>query len=217
MTPDRSAATRVRPREPDADALDDLRFIRDTMGRAATFTAVPGWGGAAMGVIGTTAALAGAASDTLGGWLTAWLAAAVAASAIGAWATWRKARAAGQPVLAGAGRKFAMGLAPALAAGAALTAAIVLLDAPDAGLSRPADAGVSLRLLPGIWLLLYGAGVTAAGAFSVRAIPLLGAMCMALGVVALAAPVGWGHVLLGVGFGLLQMAFGVHIARRFGG
>jgi hypothetical protein len=214
---DRSAATRVRPPQAGVDPLDDLRFIRDTMGRAATFTAVPGWGGAVMGVIGLVAAAAGAGQAELGGWLTAWLLAAVVACAVGALTTWRKAQAAGQPVLAGAGRKFALGLAPALAAGAALTAAIVMLDAGDAGLARAVHDTTSLRLLPGVWLLLYGAGVLAAGSFSVRAIPLLGALCMSLGVVALAAPAEWGHALLGLGFGALQLGFGVYIARRYGG
>jgi hypothetical protein len=212
-----SPASHVRPSESDGDALDDLRFIRETMGRAATFTAVPGWGGAAMGGVGVVAAIVGAGCESLAGWLTVWLAAAVVAGAIGKVTIWRKARAAGTPVLVGAGRKFAMGLAPALVAGAALTFAIVAIDAGNGGLDRPVGAGVSLRLLPGMWLLLYGAGVMAAGAFSVRVIPLLGAALLVLGAAALAAPAAWGHLLLGIGFGVLQGMFGVYIARRYGG
>ena len=39
------------PPEPiHAHAMDNIRFIRDAMSRATEFTAVPGWGGVAMGV-----------------------------------------------------------------------------------------------------------------------------------------------------------------------
>ncbi|MEW6337344.1 MAG: hypothetical protein AB1625_08065, partial [Acidobacteriota bacterium] len=105
-------------------ALDHLRFIRDTMSVATTFTAVPGRGGMAMGVIGLGGAIVAARQPTSGRWLAAWLAAAALAVAVGAVATVRKGRASGSSVLAGAGRKFALAFAPPLLVGALLSAAL---------------------------------------------------------------------------------------------
>jgi hypothetical protein len=40
---------------------------------------------------------------------------------------------------------------------------------------------------------------------------------MVLGVVALATPPAWGNLWLALGFGGLQLVFGLYIARRHGG
>ena len=54
-------------------AAENLRFIRDTMARAANFTAVPGLGGVLMGVLAFAAAIvAGPPRDTRA-WLGVWL------------------------------------------------------------------------------------------------------------------------------------------------
>jgi hypothetical protein len=71
--------------------------------------------------------------------------------------------------------------------------------------------------LPGLWLLLYGTGVTTAGAHSVRVVPLLGLSFMALGGLAFLAPVAWGNYFMALGFGGLQIGFGLLIARKYGG
>ena len=55
--------------------MDNLRFIRETMERAGSFTAVPGMGGMLMGVSALGAAVAGGASDRAwtAGWRSGWV------------------------------------------------------------------------------------------------------------------------------------------------
>jgi hypothetical protein len=198
----------LRPARPEpptlhARAMDNLRYIRETMERAAAFTAVPGWGMVAMGAIALGAAPLAAWQAGPRGWLAVWVGAAAAALAAGGAALRRKARAAHMPLLSGPGQKFALSLAPPLAAGALLTAAI-------------ARAGLG-ELLPGLWLLLYGAGVVTGGTFSIRVVPVMGLCFMLAGALALCAPASWGDLFMAVGFGGLHLVFGLIIARRYGG
>ncbi|MGH2781011.1 MAG: hypothetical protein ACRDLA_06290 [Thermoleophilaceae bacterium] len=183
-------------------AVDDLRFIRSTMERAGAFTAVPGWGGVAMGVTALAAALIGADQPSLGRWLTVWVIAAAIASAIGLWTMARKARRLDVPLVSGPGRKFALGLLPPIVVGALLTAALLQTGDPT--------------LVPAVWLLLYGTGIVAAGAFSVPVVPIQGLAFLVLGAAALVVPAA-GDLLLGLGFGAINIAFGVVIAMRHGG
>lgn len=194
---------RSEPRSLHGHALDDLRFIRQTMERASSFTAVPGWGGAAVGLTALAATWLAARQESAGEWLTVWLGEAALAALVGTWATARKARAVRMPLLRGAGRKFLFGLCPPLAAGGALTLAFSRLD--------------SMQLLPGMWLLMYGVGTVSAGTFSVRVVPVMGLCFMLLGTVTLVAPLAWGNACMAIGFGGLHLLFGVLIARRHGG
>src|SRR5690606_21758148 len=75
-------------------AMDNLRFIRETMERAAAFTAVPGWGGVAIGCTALVAAAIAALQSHPAHWLAVWLGEAVVSLGIAAWAIRRKARAA---------------------------------------------------------------------------------------------------------------------------
>ena len=184
-------------------ALDNLRFIRQTMERAGSFTAVPGWGQVAVGVTALGAALVAARQRTPELWLLVWLGEAVVALAIGGWTLVRKAYASHDSILSGPGRRFGLGLLPPLIVGGLLTVALY-----RAGLATA---------LPGTWLLLYGTGVVTGGAFSVRIIPLMGIGFMAAGAVALLGPASWGNWCMAAGFGGLHIIFGTIIARRYGG
>lgn len=184
-------------------ALEDLTFIRDTMERAGTVTSVPGWGGVAMGVTALIASWIASRQASGAEWLAVWLAEAVLALGIGFAAMVRKAEATRTSVFSRPGKLFVRSFTPPMLAGAVLTPVFF-------------RAGMVERL-PGLWLLLYGAAVTVAGATSIRVVPLLGMSFMALGAAGFLVPPAWGNVLMAAGFGGLQVGFGLLIARKHGG
>jgi hypothetical protein len=198
--PERAAAT---PTPLHDHALESVRIIRDAMERAGSFTAVPGAGMIAIGLTALIAAAVAAKPETGDGWLTTWIVEACIAAAISGFSIVRKARRLALPLLSGPARRFALAFVPSLGAGAALT---VVLTTHGLG-----------PLLPGTWLLLYGCAVTAAGALSVRIVPVMGVLFMVLGVAALFAAPAIGNALMAAGFGGLHIAFGVAIARNYGG
>ena len=61
------------PRALDDHARDNLRFIRETMERAGSFTAVPGWGGVAMGITALGAAVIASTQASPIAWLLTWI------------------------------------------------------------------------------------------------------------------------------------------------
>jgi hypothetical protein len=193
----------MRPSPIEARAEDNLRFIRTAMEKASSFTAVPGWGGAGMGATALLAAGLSLTASTPQGWLAVWLLEAVLAFGIGLTAVARKARRTSTPLFAGPARRFFLTFSPPVAAGAILTVALA--------------RGGRYGQLPGVWLLLYGAAVVCGGAYSVRPVPLMGILFMALGAAAFGSPESWGTAYLAAGFGALQIAFGILIARRYGG
>jgi predicted neutral ceramidase superfamily lipid hydrolase len=156
-----------------------------------------------MGVTALVAAALSPLPTNAKAWVITWLIAAVSAFILGALAIWLKARRAGTPVLTLPGRKFVLSLAPPLLAGAIFSFALY-------------GAGMT-RLLPSVWLLLYGVGVISAGAFSVRVVPVMGLCFMLAGVAAIFCPVAWGNAVMAAGFGGLHILFGTIIARRYGG
>ncbi len=184
-------------------AMDNLQFIRQTMEAATAFTAVPGRAGVLMGVTALGAAWLAALQGSPAAWLAVWVGEALLAATIAAAGIVLKARRAQIPLLSGPGRKFLLSFLPPVATAVLITPALYQLGA--------------MGVIPGLWLLLYGAGVITGGSYSVRVIPLMGLGFMILGGAALLASPAIANVLLAAGFGGLHIVFGAVIARKYGG
>lgn len=184
-------------------ALDDLRYIRETMESASAFTAVSGWGQIAIGVVAFAAAIVSRELAPGPMWLGEWLIAAAVAVVIGVATSVWKGRRAQEPFMFAPLRKFVLGFFPPISAGVVLTFFFARLG--------------FFGLLPAMWLLLYGAGIMTGGMFSVRSVPVMGICFMGLGAVAVIAPAAWSAALLAAGFGALPIVFGALIAWRYGG
>jgi hypothetical protein len=184
-------------------AMDNLRYIRETMERATAFTGISGWGEVAIGSTALVAAVIAANQPSFRSWIYVWVAEGLISLLIAGWSMDRKARAARMPLVSGPGRKAVFSLSPPIVAGALLTLVLVRAHLTDA--------------IPGVWLLLYGTGVVTGGMFSVPAVPIMGLCFMALGAAALFASPALANWFMAAGFGGLHLVFGVIIARRYGG
>ncbi len=199
-------APSLAPRAPvsiDRHAEEHLRVIRSAMERSATFTAVPGTGGIAMGLIAWIAAFAAASQPTSDRWLLVWIMAAIVAASVGLITMARKARRAGSTLASASARRFGIALGAPMVAGAALTFALWSTRA--------------YSVMAPAWLLLYGTAVLVGGAYSVAAIRITGVLFMLLGIAATVTMPAWGNVWLGAGFGALHIASGWYIWRHHGG
>ena len=184
-------------------AAEHLRYIRNTMEAAQTFTSVPGKGCIAMGVAGLLAAVLEGIPSLSDYWLPLWLTAAVISCAIALFFMEQKARAQGLSLRRTVATRFFLTLTPAFAAGGVLTVALSDMVGRD--------------VIAGIWLLLYGVGIAACGLFSIPAVLIAGFAFMGLGTVTLAAPAGWAVWMLGAGFGGVHLLLGTLIIRDHGG
>ncbi len=192
-----------RPVDIRSRAIENLTYIRSTIESATAFTAVPGTGGIAMGLLAVLGGLVAARQTAVVGWVGVWIATAALAALVGFIAMRRKAACRGERVFGRVGRRFLLGLTPPIAAAALLTPFLVQSAAPP--------------VVAASWMLLYGAGVIAGGMFSVRPVQIMGALFMALGGICLVSPVEWVNWLLALSFGGLHIGFGLVIARRYGG
>lgn len=184
-------------------AMDNLRYIRETMERATAFTGISGWGEVAIGGSALLTSVLAAQQSSFRAWLAIWIAEGLISLLIAGWSMDRKARAVQMPMMSGPGRKAVFSLLPPVLAGALVT--IMLFRA---GLTSA---------IPGVWLLLYGTSVVTGGMFSVPVVPIMGFCFMGLGALALFAPSAFADWFMAAGFGGLHVVFGVIIARKYGG
>ncbi len=201
-TPQRRTPT-TKPTPIDAGAVENLRYIRNTIEAAGTFTTVPGKGCIAMGITALAAAALESVPDLASSWLQIWVGAAIMAAAAALFFMEEKAKAQGLSLRSAVARRFFMTLVPAFLAGGVLTAALV--------------DDVARSSITGLWLLLYGCGLAACGVFAIPAVLVAGLAFMAFGTVALGLPAAWSPAILALGFGGLHIALGVIILRDHGG
>lgn len=183
-------------------ALGTLSYIRASIDAAGSL-AVPGAAGIVMGTLGTVAAVVASLPSFKEYWLQVWITAAIAGFVLGGALVIRQTTRRGLGLHSAPVRKFLLCLCPPLLAGAALTFTL-------------RHAGVE-ELIPGTWLLLYGCAVlsasTVTGALNLRLIGSMGGVFAALGLVALVAPQTSHSLLLGAGFGILHLIFGILIGH----
>lgn len=186
----------------DSHALGTLNYIRSSIEAAGAF-AVPGTAGIAMGAVGLAAAALASVPALSGHWIAIWLAASVLASGLGILLVARHRAGHGLRLYSGPARRFVLCLCPALLAGGVLTGVFW-------------QAGES-RLLPGMWLLLYGSAVLSATLLTapamMRLIGIMGGLFVLWGAVAFELPLRWHNLVLGAGFGVLHLAFGLLMGR----
>ncbi len=196
----------TRRREPTpihSGAAEHLRYIRSTIEAAHTFTTVPGKGCLVMGAAALCAAALESIPPLQAYWLPIWLITAVVAGTIALFFMEAKARAEGLSLRRSVSLRFFLTIAPAFVAGGVLTVALLHL----------ADRGV----IAGVWLLLYGVGLSACGVFSIPVVLIAGFAFMGLGTVTFVAPNAWAPLMLALGFGFVHIALGVIIMRDHGG
>jgi len=183
-------------------ALGTLAYIRASIDSSSSMD-VPGMAGIVMGIIGVLTAIAVSLPRFAPHWLEIWLVAAVVALLLGGALVARQIARRGHARYLGPARKFLLCLCPALLAGAVLT--WVLWSAGATG------------VIPGMWLLLYGCAVLSASTVTTagvtRLICIMGALFVALGSATFALPLMAHTVMLGLGFGVLHIVFGILIGR----
>ncbi len=197
-----SSKPKTSPDSLQQHAADNLRFIRATMESATAFTGVSGKGYVLAGVSAVLASWLAAQQSSPATWLGVWMLELLLAGSVALVMTARKTEQQGKSLWSASGRKLLLAFIPAMAVGGVLTLTLFLRG--------------DLTLLPGVWLSIYGAAVTTAGAHSVRIVPVMGTAFMLLGALVLLLPLP-ANLMLGAGLGGLHIVFGLLLWRNHGG
>jgi hypothetical protein len=200
-----TAAIRIQSEAPvpiESRALGTLAYIRTSIESSSSMD-VPGMAGIVMGIIGVLAAIVVSLPRLAPHWLEIWLFAAPVALLFGGALMARQIARRGHTRYLGPARKFLLCLCPALLAGAVLTWVLW--------------ATRMTSVIPGMWLLLYGCAVLSASTVTIagiaRLICVMGALFVALGSMTFVLPTTMHTVMLGLGFGVLHIIFGILIGR----
>jgi len=193
------------------EAANNLRYIRSAMQKVEQISTVSGLGGMLMGAVAIAGAVIASLAVDLRDQLWAWTLTALPAVAVGSTFSIIKALRYERDLLSDPARRFLWCLTPNLAIGALLTTILWQTE--------------HIVLLPGIWLLLYGAGVLAAGTYAVRPVLNMGACFVILGTIATLLPgwataelpAQWANACLAAGFGGLHLTFGWQVYKHHGG
>jgi hypothetical protein len=193
-------ADSAAPAAIESRALGTLAYIRASIESSSSMD-VPGMAGIVMGIIGVLAAVAVSLPRWAPHWLAIWLIAAAVAFVLGGALVARQAARRGHARYLGPARKFLLCLCPALFAGAVLTLVLAAVG--------------TTHVIPGMWLLLYGCAVLSASTVTAadiaRLICMMGALFVALGAMTFALPAAAHTAMLGLGFGVLHIVFGIWI------
>ena len=128
---------------------------------------------------------------------------AVLAFCIGMLAMWQKAKNVGDSLVSAPSRKFAFAFAPPIIAAIILTSLLYFREL--------------FAFMPTVWLTLYGTAVVTGGAYSVKIVPIVGWIFVALGLISVFVDSSYGNLLMAIGFGVVQVVFGLIVARKYGG
>lgn len=180
----------------------NLQYIRESMERSTSFTAVSGKAYVIAGISALIATWLAEQQISESLWLAVWMIELLGAASVLLFMTAQKAQRQGESLLSTNGKKLLFAFFPAMTVGGILTLAFFLQG--------------QLSWLPGIWLSLYGAAVMTAGAYSVAIIPVMGAAFILLGSVVLLTNLS-SALALGIGMGGLHIVFGFIVWRNCGG